>query len=357
MNKKKDNIIILLLFTALVIFSIFTIVSFAGQAKNVGHISILDFVLIYIVLIVEFLLAVLFHELGHLIAGLISGYEFLYYRIGSYALVNYGDGFRIKRQYAPGTGGQCLLVPPKLVNGDYPWLFYNLGGILMNIILAIVCLVLLLQAKGPMEIAIYKLNIGINLYFALGNGINIQGTDGGNIVEMKNSKSARENFWDVLNYEAMSIRDTAGLDDYNFLTDDNKGVIGQYKQIIEIDKNVFDGNYEEVLALSDEFLNREDAHMLYKGEVAFNRAYARTILEKKENLLDELYADKQMKNYYKGTMNNPSRSRFNIMYYSIIKPDKVKLHESLEKFEKDIARELNLHYAGLERNEIKKYIS
>lgn len=35
-----------------------------------------------------------------------------------------------------GTGGQCLMSPPEYNGGSYPYVWYNLGGVLVNFLLA-----------------------------------------------------------------------------------------------------------------------------------------------------------------------------------------------------------------------------
>ena len=77
------------------------------------------------------LFSVITHELGHLIAGLLTGYRFVSFRIFSFMLVRSEGKWKIRRMSVPGTGGQCLMAPPRKKNGYYPFALYNLGGILL----------------------------------------------------------------------------------------------------------------------------------------------------------------------------------------------------------------------------------
>ena len=54
------------------------------------------------------------HEAGHLICGLLSGYGFASYRIGSLMWIKQDGKIRFKRFSIAGTGGQCLMTPPEL---------------------------------------------------------------------------------------------------------------------------------------------------------------------------------------------------------------------------------------------------
>lgn len=117
---------------------------------------------------------IILHEGGHLVFGLLSGYQFASFRIGSLMLMKDSQGFHWKRFTLAGTGGQCLLIPPEPVEGMIPVLSYNLGGPLMNLITG--GLFLLLWAFLPMT-GIWKVScllLGvIGVVFGLMNGIPI----------------------------------------------------------------------------------------------------------------------------------------------------------------------------------------
>ena len=72
-----------------------------------------------------FLLALLaqitLHEGGHLVCGLLSGYRFCSFRVGSLMWMRTEDGhLRLRRLRLAGTGGQCLRAPPDMVGGRLP---------------------------------------------------------------------------------------------------------------------------------------------------------------------------------------------------------------------------------------------
>lgn len=86
-------------------------------------------------LILSFWLQAILHEGGHLVCGLLSGYRFLSFRVGSFTLLRQNGRLVLRRFYLPGTGGQCLLEPP---DGDeVPFRLYNLGGGLANLLSAL----------------------------------------------------------------------------------------------------------------------------------------------------------------------------------------------------------------------------
>lgn len=73
------------------------------------------------------------HEGGHCLFGLLSGYRFLSFRLGSLILLKTSSGFRLGRYYMPGTSGQCLMQPPAGKAG-YPYRLYHAGGLIANLV-------------------------------------------------------------------------------------------------------------------------------------------------------------------------------------------------------------------------------
>lgn len=42
-----------------------------------------------------------------------------------------------QRMSVAGTSGQCLMVPPELIDGKMPFVLYNLGGVIANLLTAV----------------------------------------------------------------------------------------------------------------------------------------------------------------------------------------------------------------------------
>ncbi len=75
------------------------------------------------------------HEAGHLVFGLLTGYKFLSFRIFSFILVKKDGKIVRKKLKVVGIPGQCLMAPPEWKeDGKFPYVWYNLGGGLLNII-------------------------------------------------------------------------------------------------------------------------------------------------------------------------------------------------------------------------------
>ncbi len=112
------------------------------------------------------------HEAGHLIARLLSGYKFSSFRVFSFMWLRDGNRIRLCRLSIAGTGGQCLMTPPPMKDGKIPVMLYNLGGPLMNLILAIASAIISV-AVGIMTLPGVLLMIfaAAGLTFAITNGV------------------------------------------------------------------------------------------------------------------------------------------------------------------------------------------
>ena len=142
-------------------------------------------------------LQIAIHEAGHLVFGLLTGYRFSSYRFYSLMWIKQDGRLRFKRLNLAGTGGQCLMVPPDW-REDFPYVLYNLGGVLMNLISAALFWLLSLIAAPTAKIFLL-MGALIGLAFALLNGLPLRvgpvDNDGRNILSIRKSPAARRAFW------------------------------------------------------------------------------------------------------------------------------------------------------------------
>lgn len=89
-----------------------------------------------LVLLFWFSIHTIFHELGHLIAGLLTGYRFVSFRVGTYMLVKENGKLSVKKMTLKGTGGQCLMCPPPSKPEEMEDTWYLLGGPMANMLLS-----------------------------------------------------------------------------------------------------------------------------------------------------------------------------------------------------------------------------
>ena len=152
-----------------------------------------------------FLLAVLaqitLHEGGHLVCGLRSGYRFCSFRVGSLMWMKADDGrLHLRRFRLVGTGGQCLMAPPDMVDGRLPVTLYNFGGALANLLTAALSLALYGPAQKVPLLAAFLLFLAVIGGFAAAmNGIPLRlngiTNDGCNALSLQKDPAALRAFW------------------------------------------------------------------------------------------------------------------------------------------------------------------
>ena len=153
-------------------------------------------VLVFLAVYLQFVI----HEAGHLVFGLATGYRFSSFRVGSLMLVREGGRLRLKRLSIPGTGGQCLMVPPGSYGEPYPCVLYNLGGIIANLASALACALLLPGARGNILLSGFLASSAlVGVAMALVNGIPMRGSevpnDGWNALNRRHNELARTSLW------------------------------------------------------------------------------------------------------------------------------------------------------------------
>ena len=160
----------------------------------------LSYGLLIVVLALALLLQLIIHEAGHLVFGLATGYGFSSFRIGSLMLQRVGETFRVRRLSIPGTGGQCLMIPPGSPDEPYPVVLYNLGGVIANLVTAALAGALVPLCGGNRTLVGFLAGLcffGIAL--ALVNGIPQRGAavpnDGWNALNLHKNELARRSLW------------------------------------------------------------------------------------------------------------------------------------------------------------------
>lgn len=171
--------------------------------------SFLKLYLIFLLcILLSFYLQTIIHEAGHLCFGLLSGYRFRSFRIGRILLMRGPDGrLQFKRFFLAGTGGQCLLYPPEPKDGKLPTLLYNLGGVLMNLVSALVFYLLFLAVRRLFPSLFFLTLTLVGLLTALLNGIPMQtkliATDGHNAWALRKDPAALRSFYLQLKIDAL----------------------------------------------------------------------------------------------------------------------------------------------------------
>lgn len=320
----------------------------AANGATDGQVMLLWLGLMMGMYVVMFLHIVL-HEGGHLIFGLLTGYRFVSFRVGSLMLLKNGQGYRLRWMRLGGTGGQCLLDPPEMVDGKMPNVLYNLGGCLMNLLVAVLSLlVALLCPTGSVWRAVLLLSAMVGVIYALTNGLPIKGeiaNDGRNALDLNKNPEALSAFrtqlvLNRLNAEGMRLKDMPKeyfvwpseesrsnsliatiavlcanrlLDEHRFaecaarldemLDGDMNKLPGMYRKLLLVDRiylHLLEGETETAATLMDK--EQKQFMKAMKGQLPIHRTdYAYALLAEK----DAAKADKHLKAFDKVARHYP----------------------------------------------------
>ena len=157
---------------------------------------------IYLALLIfslAYFLHIILHETGHLVFGLLTGYQFLSFRI--FSTIFYKKGGKINRRKfsIKGTAGQCLMSPPvRRPDGSFPFVLYNLGGGISNLIFSLPLVVPALLVENIYAKIVFSMLLLAGIVTAATNiipmNIGIQ-NDGMNIKSMLKDKCMQDAFY------------------------------------------------------------------------------------------------------------------------------------------------------------------
>lgn len=160
-----------------------------------------DFYAILIGLIVLTLLFLVYtiniflHEIGHLIFGLISGYEFNSIRFGKLMIAKENGKLRFCKYNLPGTGGQCIMTCPNVDAENMKVVLYNLGGLFVNLCVFVICGLLFWAFKESATLLsmLFFMFSSTSFLMLITNGLPFSqiGTDGANTIILYKDKNAR----------------------------------------------------------------------------------------------------------------------------------------------------------------------
>lgn len=160
-----------------------------------------------ILICVACFLQLIIHEGGHLVTGLLTGYRFVSFRVLNWLLIRKDDRLQWRNFELAGTGGQCLLAPPDKPLDQIDTRWYNAGGVLANVITAVLAIVLMYFVDMPLWLhALMFLMAFIGGAFALINGIPMKvggvANDGLNLFQMEKDRPAKLSFCNILDVNA-----------------------------------------------------------------------------------------------------------------------------------------------------------
>ena len=291
--------------------------------------------------LVCYLVSLIAHEGGHLVFGLASGYRFSSFRVGSF-MISEENGHLVTSRYSlAGTGGQCIMDPPDMKDGEIPYILYNMGGVMMNLICASICLLIgLAVLQVPYVSTFFLMMVVINIYMALTNGIpakaGLVANDGFNTVAISRSKAARRAFWIMMKGSVLAGRgiSVTQMDEEWFQLPDEKDMnneITSYLGVLRENRFMAAHQFDEALALAEKLLKYPAVLPIYQKGLICDIIYCRIL--NGNNDISEL-KDRETAAYLKQMKDNPSVIRTSYAVSLMVENDQSKADECLKQLEK-----------------------
>lgn len=296
----------------------------------------------YILFFVALYVQIIIHEGGHLIFGLLSGYEFSSFRIASFTIARINGKLCVKRFSLAGTGGQCLMVAPEPKDGKVPVMLYNFGGAILNLITGLIALVLCIIVDN-FWVASISISFAIcGILFALLNGIPLKtkelNNDGHNALSLSKDKTALNAFCTQLKANAMQM-DGIRLKDMpeemfekpsdEVLKNPIVSAIGVFRCNRLLDMHCFEEAEREIEHL---FSIKSGIAGLHKNLLTADLIYLKLILERDFEQVNELFTD-ELESFMKSMPKFPSIIRTRYVYALLGEQNRENAEKFKAKFE------------------------
>lgn len=299
-----------------------------------------------LLLILSFIIHIILHELGHLIFGLLTGYKFVSFRIGSITFVKEDNKFKIKRFNIPGTAGQCLMDPPEMTkDGDFPFVIYNLGGVFVNLLISIISFIVFRSIDYPYNIIPSAFFIS-GVFVLITNGIPLKiggmPNDAYNIIAMKNHKDSRKAFYMQLKVNALLTYGNRPKDIgiEKFKLDENNDLsnpLNTSMKLIEYDYYLDKLDIEKAKEILNSFIPYLPKMVpIYRNEINLERIFLELVGGCDKNFIDSLYSE-NLEKYVELAKFMINKKRFLLAYELYYNEDRNKALEIYEEL-KDLAK-------------------
>ena len=304
----------------------------------------MGFIVIIVILYAAILIQIIIHEGGHLIFGLLSGYKFSSFRIFNFMLIKEDGKFKIKNLSLAGTGGQCLMSPPELIDGEIPYKLYNLGGSMLNVIVSAIFLGIYAIWPDVQGFSIFLLILSIvGITFAFMNGVpmrlGIIDNDGYNALSLGKNSSALKAFWIQLKVNELASKGVRLKDmpDELFVIPNNeemKNSMVAASGVFTCNRLIDEHKFEEAQKLINNFLKSDTAIIgLHRNLLICDEIYCKIILGNDKDEINSLLS-KEQKKFMKAMKKFPSVVRTEYVYALLIEEDKNKADEIKNIFNK-----------------------
>lgn len=286
-----------------------------------------------VILCIWYFIHIILHEAGHMVAGLLTHYRFVSFRIGSFTIVKDGSKLTTKKMVVKGTAGQCLMCPPLCEPDQLEDTWYLLGGALMN--LAFASLGMYLYGAVPQSLVSFFVFFSggiIGVMTCISNlcplKIGGMANDGYNIFFTGQNKTAKAAMYYILllNARMSELEKIEHLSDgllqkiFEFPYSDLSNIYEANLYSLMSTLYLAKGEYEKAKECSEKLYNTENILELFKNEAKCDLLYHELMGECRDEEIGNLY-DEKLRAYIKATDCYPSRKMLMYAYYLLYKED------------------------------------
>lgn len=342
-SKSKYNVLFLLVF-----ITFGALLGFLGSSyvKNTNFsLSATSAYLVCILFICSFICIVI-HETGHLVMGLLTGYDFVSIRFASFVIVRENSRLSLRRYKMLGTGGQCLMTYKSTGNlNDIPYFWYHFGGVFFNLLTAIICIPILIVSQNTFVTLGFITLAGISFIFALMNLIPnsnaIVRNDGSNLLLMRKDPAFKTAIYKSLAISALlhsGTRLTDIPDELLYPTEEEKlSKMGDFFMALDGDIALHSYDFETAREKYRLVAENKEASGLYQRECKCEMVFCMIMTGSPKDEIDCAF-DSGLRQYIK-TMSGFSISKIRFLYAYYIGVEKdtskaEKVYETAVKMQK-----------------------
>ena len=345
-NTKRDNMIARILYLAVGALCGFFMVFSSDPEKFFGtpRDFAMQMALCMVLILAAYIIQSVIHELGHLVFGLLTGYKFISFRIGSFMFIKKDGKLRIKLYNIVGTGGQCLMMPPPW-RENLPTALYNFGGCIFNFISAVLFLIIFISAEKGSFFALFSgMLCAVGFGNVLLNGIPLRvngiSNDGNNALILGKNPSALRAFWLQLYVNGLlseGERYKNMPEEWFFvpggedLFDPMVCTVGVMKYNYYFDIH----DFEKAETVANYMLHAPGLLGLHRNELSCELLFLRIFRGAEPGEINALYT-RELDKYIKATANYVSRRRLAYAYQLLYLKNITMAQKCLEVFEKTV---------------------
>ena len=329
-----------LVFIGIGAFIAFDIINYLGG--DLGFAEYYLWLAVYLlVFYAVYFVQIIVHESGHLVFGIITGYKFSSFRIGNVIITKAKGKLKFARFSIAGTLGQCLLSPPESKDGKIPYRLYNFGGVIFNILFALICFALYwLLPQIHILSAALMVSAAIGLWIAASNGIPMRGTvnnDGYNGISLGKDLHALRSFSNQLRVNARMTNGERLRDMPRELFELPDGAnarnpINATIKVFACNRLMDEGRFAEARALCETLIADEAVLPIYKNMLTCDIAFCEMIAGECERAASRF--NKELIKFMSLMAKNPSIVRTQYAHAMLCEKNDEKAKKYLESFEK-----------------------